>query len=160
MGHARTHGADSKLRTIPDIFRAVGSRAASARQWALSCLDGARCQGVLRLVALGRGCGHVFGLSVRRIGSAGPDVVRRSVASIRPARLSAQTMPRALGSIRFPAHHILVTLDSCAALVFGEPRPQTWPARLTPEFPDRPSCRAGSRRRCAPSCWRAPRRQA
>ena len=63
----------------------------------------------------GRGCGRVFGLLLRRIGSAGPDVVRRSVAPIRAARLTAQTLPRASGSIRFPAHHLLVTLDSFAA---------------------------------------------
>ena len=31
---------------------------------------------------------------------------------------------------------------------------------VTPEFPDRPSCRAGLQMRCAPSCWQAPRRQA
>jgi hypothetical protein len=30
--------------------------------------------------------------------------------------LTAQTMPQASGSIRFPAHHLMVTLDSCAAL--------------------------------------------
>src|SRR5438477_12027677 len=76
------------------------------------------------------------------------------------ARFAAQTTPRASGSIRFPAHHLLVTLDSCAALALGEPRPRTQPALVTTEFSDRPSCRAGSRRRCAPSCWQAPRRQA
>src|SRR5579872_6638732 len=54
-------------------------------------------------------------LNYCRIGSAGPDVVRRSVAPIRAARLTAQTLPRASGSIRFPAHHLLVTLDSFAA---------------------------------------------
>ena len=32
------------------------------------------------------------------------------------ARLAAQTVPRVSGSIRFPAHHLLVTPDSCAAL--------------------------------------------
>jgi hypothetical protein len=76
------------------------------------------------------------------------------------ARFAAQTAPRASGSIRFPAHHLLVTLDSCAALALREPRPRTLTRVLTPEFPDRPSCCAGSRKRCAPSCWRAPRRQA
>jgi hypothetical protein len=55
-----------------------------------------------------------------------------------------------------PAHHLLVTLDPGAALVSREPyrRP------ATPGFPDRSSCCAGSRRRCAPSCWQARRRPA
>jgi hypothetical protein len=30
-----------------------------------------------------------------------------------------------------------------AALALGEPRPRTQPALVTPEFPDRPTCRAG-----------------
>ena len=48
----------------------------------------------------------------RRIESAGPDVVRWSVAPITQARLAAHTSSRASGSIRLPAHHLLVTLDS------------------------------------------------
>ena len=35
------------------------------------------------------------------------------------ARLVAQTRPRASGSIRFPAHHLLVTLNSSAALLLA-----------------------------------------
>ena len=42
-------------------------------------------------------------------------------------------MPPASGSIRFPAHHLLVTLDSCAALAFGEPRTYRRPLRR--DFP-------------------------
>jgi hypothetical protein len=34
------------------------------------------------------------------------------------SRLKAQTLHRALGSIRFPAHHLLVTLDVVAASAF------------------------------------------
>ena len=74
--------------------------------------------------------------------------------------LDCATKPRASGSIRFPAHHLLVTLDFYAALALGEPRPRTLPTLLTPEFADRPSCRAKSRRRCAQSCWRGLRRRA
>ena len=44
--------------------------------------------------------------------------------------------------------------------LFSEPRPRTLPMRLTPEIPDRPSCRAGSQRRYAPFCGRALRRRA
>jgi hypothetical protein len=34
-------------------------------------------------------------------------------------RLTAQTKPRASGSIRFPAHHLSVTLDSSAAVLLA-----------------------------------------
>ena len=43
------------------------------------------------------------------------------------ARLTAQTTPWASGSIRFPAHHLSVTLDSRTALALGEPWPLTLP---------------------------------
>ena len=36
-----------------------------------------------------------------------------------------QTKPRASGSIRFPAHHLMVTLNSCAALACSKPQPRT-----------------------------------
>lgn len=63
-----------------------------------------------------RGCGHVFGLVG---GESDPLALMLSadpLPQITLARLVAQTRPRASGSIRFPAHHLLVTLDSCAAL--------------------------------------------
>src|SRR5450631_3822540 len=55
----------------------------STRSWrlsmALSCLDGARCQGILRLVALVAGA-VMSSAFFAEIESAGPDVVRCSVA--------------------------------------------------------------------------------
>ena len=41
----------------------------------------------------------------------------------------AQTMPRASGSIRFPAHHLAVTLDSSVAVLFHR-KPHTDPLRM------------------------------
>src|SRR5260370_20328933 len=127
---------------------------------ALSCLDVARRSRAVFGVALV--VGAVMSSAFLR-GELSPLALMLSadpLPQITLTRLTAQTTPRASGSIRFPAHHLLVTLDSWAALALGEPRLRTQPAFATPEFPDRPSCPAGSRRRCAPSCWRAPRRQA
>ncbi len=60
--------------------RPNGRRASSTRSWTGSggiVMSGRRppIKGYFQRCA-DRGCGHVFGLSVRRIGSAGPDVVR------------------------------------------------------------------------------------
>src|SRR5258708_34583844 len=51
------------------------------------------------------------------------------------ARLTAQKMPRASGSIRFSAHHLLVTLDSCAAWALGEPGRELYRRSLRRNFP-------------------------
>jgi hypothetical protein len=67
----------------------------------------------------GRGCGHVFGL-LR--GVEDPPALMLSADPLPRSReraLAAQTMPRASGSIRFPAHHLLVTLDSSAAVLLA-----------------------------------------
>jgi DNA invertase Pin-like site-specific DNA recombinase len=47
----------------------------------------------------------------------------------------AQTTPRASGSIRFPAHRLLVTLDFCAALARGEPGREPSRRSLRRNFP-------------------------
>jgi hypothetical protein len=60
----------------------------------------ARIKGYLRS-GDGRGCGHVFGLLVRGVTPAGPDVVRWPLAPIKLSRLTAHTMPWALRPIRF-----------------------------------------------------------
>ena len=44
-------------------------------------------------------------------------------------------MPRASGSIRFPAHHLSVTLDSCAASALGEPGRELYRYSLRRNFP-------------------------
>ena len=67
------------------------------------------------------GCGHVFGLSRGRLDPLAMMLSADPFALIRPARLTAQTMPRASGSIRFPAHHLMVTLNSCAARLLLSP---------------------------------------
>ena len=85
---------------------------------ALSCLDGTRRSRVIFGVALVVGavmssaflCGELSPLALML----SADPLPRS----RERALTAQTMPRASGSIRFPAHHLFVTLDPCAALAF------------------------------------------
>ena len=66
----------------------------------------------------GRGCGHVFGLWR---GELSPPALMLSADPLPPSRerLTAQTKPRASGSIRFPAHHLSVTLDSSAAVLLA-----------------------------------------
>src|SRR6202020_3557845 len=44
-------------------------------------------------------------------------------------------MPRASGSIRFSAHHLFVTLDSCAAWALGEPGRELYRRSLRRNFP-------------------------
>jgi hypothetical protein len=46
----------------------------------------------------------------------------------------AQTTPRASGSIRYPAYHLVVTLDCCGALALREPWSRTLPAFLPWNF--------------------------
>src|SRR5258707_8828630 len=98
-----------------------------------------------------RGCGHVFGLSR---GELDPLALMLSADPLPRSRQRTWCADNAAGFRinPLPAHHLLVTPDSCAALALGEPRPRTLPTLLTPEFPDRPSCPSGSQRRCAPSC--------
>ena len=77
----------------------------------------------------GRGCGHVFGLSRGQLDPLALMLSADPLPSIRLARLTAQTMPRASGSIRFPAHHLLVTLDSFAARLLLSPAANPTDAR-------------------------------
>jgi hypothetical protein len=62
-----SEGAPSIEKSITDLSSVTS---------ALSCLDGAHSSRVILLWRDDRGCGHVFGLSMRVLTLAGSDVVR------------------------------------------------------------------------------------
>src|SRR5271155_6089192 len=77
----------------------------------------------------GRGCGHVFGLFLR--GQWSPLALMLSADPLPRSRQRAWCADNAAGFRinPLPAHHLLVTLDFCAALACNKPWQRTLPTR-------------------------------